>query len=117
MAWNVQKDGMTEVPEKIRTSECKRYEIWWDRSVETPKKLDHNRPDMVLIDKKDKKWLIIDFAVPNDKNILKTCKTKIDKYSELSSQVRKTYHVETKILPLVVGALGAIPDSLSANLF
>jgi len=32
-----------ECPEKVRKSECGEYEIWWDETVETPKRLDHNR--------------------------------------------------------------------------
>jgi len=27
-----------------------RFGIWWDRAVETPKRLDHDRPDVVVID-------------------------------------------------------------------
>ena len=41
-------------------------DFWWNRSVETAAKLDHNRPDVILIDKVEKHWTIIDFSCPND---------------------------------------------------
>ena len=41
----------TETPDENRISRCKRYEIWWNRSVETPRALDHNRPDVIVINK------------------------------------------------------------------
>ena len=47
--------------------------------VETPKKLEANRPDLVVIDKVDLHWKIIDFSVPNDQNVENKEKEKIDK--------------------------------------
>jgi len=33
------KKWYEECPEKVRKSECGYYEIWWDRAVESPKRL------------------------------------------------------------------------------
>ena len=55
-----------ESPEKVRKSVCRNFEIWWDRNVETPRKLDHKKLDVVLINKLAKSWTIIDFSVPID---------------------------------------------------
>ena len=105
-----------ESPDDVRTSECGNFEIWWDRPVETPKKLDHNRPDVILIDKNRKHWTIIDFSVPNDRNILTKEKEKVDHYSPLAFEVRKMRKVTTEIIPLVIGALGAVTVNLEKNL-
>ena len=58
-----------EVPEKVRISRCGRYEIWWDKTVETPRKLEANRPDLVVIDREQMVWKLIDFSVPYDHNV------------------------------------------------
>ena len=105
-----------ETPDKIRTSKCGRYEIWWDRAVETSKALEHNRPDLVLIDNVKKHWIIVDFSVPNDKNVELKEKEKVDHYNALAYEIRKIKKVTTQILPLVVGALGRVTTNLEKNL-
>ena len=49
-------------PEKVLESEnCK---ILWDFPIQTDKTLEHNRPDITVIDKKSKKCMLIDPACP-----------------------------------------------------
>ena len=105
-----------ETPDRVRARKCGRYEVWWDRKVETPKPLEANRPDLVFIDHQEKQWIIIDFSVPNDINIEKKEREKIEKYTPLAYEVRKMCNVKTKIVPLVIGALGAVTDNLEKHL-
>ena len=105
-----------ECPESVRKSECGKYEIWWNRPVNTPKRLDHNKPDVILIDKDKKVWTIVDFSVPNDKNIVVKEKEKLDHYRDLAKEVRKMFHVKTKVVPIVVGALGVFSKNLDGYL-
>ena len=51
---------------------------------------------------------IIDFAVPGDSEIEEK-KEKIEKYQDLRRELEKVWNVRMKIVPLVVGSLGAIP--------
>ena len=53
-----------EVPDEIQKSEDGKIEIWWDRKVDTAKSLECNRPDVVVFDRRGKKWECLDFAVP-----------------------------------------------------
>ena len=106
----------TECPEKVRKSECGFYEVWWDRPVETTKRLEHNKPDVVIIDRKRKLWTFIDFSVPNDKNVLLKGEEKKETYKELANEIRRIHKVRTKIVPIVVGALGVLPSNLEENL-
>ena len=78
-----------ECPERVRKSECGKYEIWWDRPVETPNRLEHNKPDVVIIDRERKLWTLIDFSVPNDKNVLEKGKEKENNYDALAKEIRK----------------------------
>ena len=75
------KKWYEEVPEEVRVSEDDNVEIWWDRSVQTTKPLQHNRPDVVIIDRTCGRWTIVDFSVPWDKNVLMKEGEKIAKYS------------------------------------
>ena len=108
-----------EVPDEVRKSDDGKIEIWWDKKVETAKSLECNRPDVVVFDKRGKKWecLIVDFAVPWDANVLKTEKEKISKYAPLAREMRKQKHsMFTKVIPIVVGCLGVVSRNLSGYL-
>ena len=80
------------------------------------KSLEHNKPDVIVIDRKKKLWTIIDFSVPNDKNVEVKEKEKIEHYRKLAEKVRKMYHVKTKIIPIIVGALGVQSVNLEGYL-
>ena len=58
------KKWYEEKPDEVRTSSDKNYEVWWDRPVQTANIMEHNRPDVVLLNRVHKDWVIIDFAVP-----------------------------------------------------
>ena len=64
---------------------------------------------MVVVDKKERSCKIIDFAVPGDSRIEEKEKNKIEKYQDLGRELQKIWDVKVKIIPLVVGSLGAIP--------
>ena len=56
-------------PEKVLESEnCK---ILWDFPIQTDKTLEHNRPDITVVDKKSKKCQLIDPTFPFDTHIEK----------------------------------------------
>ena len=51
-------------PEKgLESEDCK---ILWDFPIETDESLEHNRPDITVIDKKSKKCLLVDPTCPFD---------------------------------------------------
>ena len=105
-----------ETPEDVRVSSCGKFEIWWDKPVNTSKRLDHNRPDLIVIDRVKRYWTIIDFSVPNDKNVRSKEDEKVTNYSELAKEIRKIHHVKTKIVPIVIGSLGAVTERIEKNL-
>ena len=60
---------------------------------------------------------IIKFAVPGDSRIEEKEKDKIKKYQDLGRELqRKIWNVEVKIIPLVVGSLGAISKQFGNRL-
>ena len=71
---------------------------------------------MVLVDKRERSCKIIDFAVPGDRRIEEKEKDKIEKYQDLGRELQKIWNVKVKIIPLVVGSLGAIPKQFGNRL-
>ena len=55
------------VPGNVRESE--KVKILWDFSIQNDHRLEHNRPDLVLVDKQEAVWQIIDIPVPRDARV------------------------------------------------
>jgi len=105
-----------EVPDTVRRSKDGQFEIWWDRPIETTVKLDHNRPDLVIINRQDNEWTIIEFSVPWDKNVQLKEEEKVSKYIPLAKEIHKVHRVSTKIVPIVLGSLGTVTTRLQNSL-
>ena len=88
----------------------------WDFSTQTDHLIEAQRPDLVVIDKKDRSCKIIDFAIPGDSRIEEKEKGKIEKYQNLGGELKRTWNVKMRIVPLVVGSLGAIPKQFGNKL-
>ena len=55
-------------------------------------------------------------AIPEDGRVRAKGDEKVEKYQYLAREVRKMREVRTKVIPIVVGALGTIPMRLKENL-
>ena len=88
----------------------------WDFSIQTDHVIQARRPDLVVVDKKERSCKIIDFAVPGDSRIEEKEKDKIEKYQNLGRELQKIWNVKVKIIPLVVGSSGAIPKQFGKRL-
>ena len=82
----------------------------WDFSIQTDHDVEARRLDLVVVDKKRRTCKIIEFAVPGDSRIKEKKKEKIEKYQDLRRELQKIWNVKVKIIPLVVGSLGAKPN-------
>ena len=59
----------------------------------------------------ERKWQLIDIPIPQDHNIVSKENEKANKYIDLASAIRTEHKVRTKIVPLVIGALGSVSNS------
>ena len=71
---------------------------------------------MLVIDREENTWYIVDYAIPVDHHVKEKEEEKIDKYMDLAAEVRRQFRVKTVIVPIVLGALGAVPEKLSESL-
>jgi hypothetical protein len=93
------------------------YKLYFDRTVLTDIHIQHNRPDIIILNKQQKQGYLLDIAVPNSHNITQTYNTKINKYLELSVAMRNLWSLEKiSVLPLTISATGIVPQSLFKNL-
>ena len=101
-------------PESVLENED--YKILWYFSIQTDHVVEARRPDLVVVDKKERSCKIIDFEVPGDNRIAEKEKDKTEKYQDLERELQKIWNVKVKIIPLVVGSLGAIPKQFGNRL-
>ena len=87
-----------------------------DFSIQTDHVIEAQRPNLVVIDKKERSCKIIDFALPVDSRIEEKEKDKIEKNQDLGRALQKTWNVRVKIIPLVVVSLGAVPKQFGNRL-
>jgi len=82
--------------------------IIWDVPAITDRKIQANRPDTILHDKKRKTCLLIDIALLVDSNVNTKETEKIPKFKDLEIEVSRMWKVRTKIVPVIIAALGTI---------
>lgn len=93
-------------PEKVIENDD--FSIMYDMAVITDRKISANRPDIIYHNKREKHCLLIDVAVPNDPNITSKEVEKISKYKDLEIEIMRMWGTKTKVIPVIVGALGTI---------
>ena len=88
------------------------YKMLLDFSIQTDFLIEVQRPDLVAVDKKERNCKIIDFAVPGDSRVEEKEKDSTEKYQDLARELQNIWNVKVKFMPLLVGSLGAILNSL-----
>ena len=79
-------------PESVLENED--YKILWDFSIQTDHVIEARRPDLAVVDKKEKSCKIIDFAVPGDSRIGEKEKDEDRKISRLGKELQKIWNVK-----------------------
>jgi len=55
--------------------------------------------------------MLIDVAISEDRNVIKTVADKILKYKDLTIEIQRMWNVKTKGIPVIIGANGTISKS------
>jgi hypothetical protein len=55
--------------------------------------------------------MLIDVAIPGDRNVIKKEGKKILKYKHLIIEIQRMWNVKTKVTPVIIGATGTISKS------
>ena len=103
------------IDKEMTVLENEEIKLLWDFSIQTEMKIEHNKPDLVLLDKKERICYIIDVACPFDTRVEKKEKEKFEHYTDLKYELLKVWNTEvTKvyIIPIVIGALGIVTKNI-----
>ena len=84
--------------------------------MQIDKEIEHQMPEIVVIDKEKTECKIIDIALPGYESIKVKEPEKVTKYQVLRLQVQKLWDVKATFMPIVVGAVGTVSEELEDHL-
>jgi hypothetical protein len=96
------------VPRSVKTSEVGKVTISWNQQVQTDRTLPINKPDIIIRYNEKGTCMLIDVAIPGDRNVIKKEAEKTVKYKDLTIEIQGTWNVKTKVTPVRTGATGTI---------
>ena len=79
------------------------------------RQIEHRRPDIVVVEKNTSKCLKIYVTLSVDNNLILKRNEKLDNFSGLRLEIARIWNKETLIVPIIIGALGSIPNDLECN--
>lgn len=101
-------------PNKVEENE--QVKILYDFDIQVDKQITHRRPDIIITNKAEKTTTIVDVAIPADSRIEKKEAEKISKYQDLKFELQRIWGTKVTIIPVIIGALGALPKQLPIRL-
>ncbi|KAK7886240.1 hypothetical protein WMY93_025861 [Mugilogobius chulae] len=99
-----------ETPPKVVEND--RAKILWVFQIQTDRMVMANQPDIVVVDKEQRRPVVVDVAIPSDGNIRRKEHEKLEKYQGLREELEKAWKVKATVVPVVIGALGAMNPKL-----
>ena len=89
--------------------------VFWDFRIQTDHQIEHNRLDVVVLDKIERSCYVIDITCPFDTRVLEKEQEKVEKYQELKREIGKIWSCRI-VVPIVIGALGTFSKNLKTSL-
>jgi len=97
----------------VPVEESNDIKLLWDFTIVTDRCIAANRPDLILVLKQSRHALLVDFACPADNNIKRKETEKVTKYQDLVLEIQRLWNVKAEVIPIVIGALGAVTPELN----
>jgi len=83
--------------------------LLWDINIQCDNVIEARRPDIVVINKKEKLCTIIDISVPADERVWEKEREKVEKYQDLKREIARLWRMrKVQVVPIVIGALGSV---------
>ena len=73
------------------------HKILWDFNIQTDHKLEHNRPDIVVIEKKSRKAWIYDIACPFETRVIHKENKKVERYQDLKREMVRLWKLNKSV--------------------
>jgi hypothetical protein len=95
-----------------RSLDEKLVSVLWNQGVQTDRKVLANRPDIIIKNMRDKICLLIDVAIPSDRNAIQKESEQKLKYKNLSIEIQRMWNMECFAIPVIIGTTGIVTKGL-----
>jgi hypothetical protein len=86
--------------------------VLWNQGVQTDREVQTNRPDIIIKKKKYKIFLLIDVAIPSDRNVIQKESDKKLKYNILGIEIQLMWNMTCFVITVIIGATGIVTKGL-----
>ena len=93
-------------------TESDKITILWDMPIQTNREITVNRPDIIIKHKAKKECILIDMAIPSERNTSTKVTEKLSKYKNLEIEISRMWGTKTITVPVVIGALGLVKEGI-----
>jgi hypothetical protein len=90
--------------------------VLWNQGVRTDREVTENRPDIIIKNRKEKTRILIDVAIPADRNITQKEAEKKLKYRSLCIEIQRMWNMKCMIIPVIIRATEVVTKGLKKNL-
>ena len=104
------KHWYDHVPKSFETSHEGKVTILWNQQVRTDRTIPNNDPDVIILDNKQGTCMLIDVAIPGDRNTIKKESEKILKCKDHIIDIRRMWNVKAEVIPVIIGTTGSIQN-------
>jgi len=105
------KHWYEHVPKSVETSQEGKVTILRNQQIQTDGTISNKKPDIIIRDNEKGTCTLIDVVISGDRNVIKKEAEKIIKYKDLTIEIQRMWNVKTKMIPVIIGAIGTVSKS------
>jgi hypothetical protein len=105
------KHWYEHVPKSVVTNKGGKVTILWNQQMQTDRTIPNNKPDIIIRDNGKGTCILIDVAIPVDRNVIKKEAEKILKYKDLTTEIQCMWNVKARVIAVIIGATGTVSKS------
>jgi len=94
-------DKIIRQPKPVETSHEGKVTILWNQQVRTDGTIPNNKPEIIIRDNKQEICMLIDVAIPGDRNVIKRGAEKILKYEDPITEIQRVCNVKAIVIPVI----------------
>jgi hypothetical protein len=100
------KHWYDHVPKSVEPSNEGKVTRLWNQQARNDRTFPNNKPDIMIRDNKQGTCMLIDAAIPGDRNVAKKETEKILEHEDFIIHIQRMWNVKAKVIPVTIGATG-----------
>jgi hypothetical protein len=86
--------------------------VLWNQGIHTDREVTANKPDIIIKNKNEKTCILVDVAIPADRNVTQKEAENKPKYNSLCIEIQRIWNMKCMIILVVIAATGMVTRGL-----